>query len=782
MKIRSLKIKSILLVLPIIIVLMTAMSFAILEYFEHQFKHSIGKQQFVLVSRSAADLDNKISGAQNALSLVAGIIPTTALNSTEAAERFLDSRPDLKEVFDSNLALLSPDGKLIAETAQRPSRTGADFSFREYMKKTRETWKPFISSPFITSRSSGHPVVMFTAPVFDTQGKPVAILGGSINLMRSNFLGQLASARIGETGYFYLFSIDRTMVMHPDRSRIMKQDIPPGVNKLLDQAINGFEGAGETINSRKVHSLAAFKRLASVNWILAANFPTAEAYVATRNARQTGWWIIAFGTLLAAGIILLVVRYLSRPLESLTSQIRQIGDGREGLVAIATSDEIGDLASTFNSLMAQLRAKEHELKKNTELFQFLSDFSTDWIFWRTPDGTMLYISPAAAHITGYDIDELLSVNMDCSGFIHSDDQALWKEHNASANQGGEGKPIEFRIITKQKEVKWISHICRPIRTESGEIIGVRGCNTDITERKRAETALRESEEKFRLITLSANDAIVMVDTNGAVTFWNPAAEAMFGYAMAEILGKDIHGCLAPPRYAASIEWAMGKWREVGIGDFFGKSIELAALKRDGTEFMVELSLSSVELSERFYAIGVLRDITERKQTEEQLRYMSTHDSLTGLYNRAYFEEELERLCRSRRFPVSVVMADVDNLKAVNDTLGHNAGDAMIRLAAETLVQAFRGDDLVARIGGDEFAVILPESDETTVQGILGRIKDVLEQVNRLDEQFSLGISIGVVTCQSVEELQESMKMADRLMYLDKALRKGSVESSNSTEM
>lgn len=646
MKIRTLKVKSIILVLPVIIVLASAMSYAVLEYFEHRFKESIEEQQFILVTRIAADLDNKITSGHQALVRVAEIVPPAIIGTPRAAERYLDNRPDLGLIFDNNLVIFSPEGKLIAETAQRPSRTGADFSYREYIKETRRTWKPYISPPFISVRQHRHPVVMFTAPVFDAWGNPVAIMGGSIDLMSTNFLGLLADAKIGKTGYFFLFTTDRTMVMHPDRSRIMRKDIPPGANKLLDRAISGFEGGGETVTSRGMHTLTAFKRLASVNWILGANFPTAEAYAPIRSARNTGWWIIAFGVLITAGVILLVMSRLTLPLVSLTTQIREIGSGGTdgALVKVDTSDEIGDLAAVFNNLMEQLRSKERELVKSNELFQFLSDFSTDWIFWRTPDGKMLYISPAAAHISGYSVAELLSGDPDFADIIHPDDRAIWVKHVAGANRGEEEKPIEYRIVTKQGETRWISHICRPIYDGSGAIMGVRGSNTDIT---------------------------------------------------------------------------------------------------------------------------------ERKQAEKQLRYMSTHDVLTGLYNRAYFEEEMERLCRSRRFPVSVVMADLDDLKLVNDTLGHEAGDAMIRLAADTLTSAFRGDDVIARFGGDEFSVLLPGSNEAVVQGAVGRIRAVLEQVNSKDEKFVLSISIGATTAYSVEELRQSLKVADRLMYVDKASRKGS---------
>ncbi len=114
---------------------------------------------------------------------------------------------------------------------------------------------------------------MFTAPISDRDGSLLAVLGGSVDLTASSFLGRLADIKIGKTGYLFLFSSDRLMVLHPDKNRIMKNDIPTGANRLLDKAIEGFEGTGETVNSRGLPHLSSFKHLKTKNWILGANYP-----------------------------------------------------------------------------------------------------------------------------------------------------------------------------------------------------------------------------------------------------------------------------------------------------------------------------------------------------------------------------------------------------------------------------------------------------------------------------------------------------------------------------
>ncbi len=160
-----------------------------------------------------------------------------------------------------------------------------------------------------------------------------------------------------------------------------------------------------------------------------------------------------------------------------------------------------------------------------------------------------------------------------------------------------------------------------------------------------------------------------------------------------------------------------------------------------------------------------------RQSEERLRYISTHDPLTGLFNRAFFDTELKRLTVSRHYPVSVVVADVDGLKMVNDNFGHAEGDRLIRMAARVLREAFRSDDIVARIGGDEFAVILPETDGEAVRSAVKRVLRLQRVASREIADFSLSLSTGAATAGQGEELLDALKVADARMYYHKLQKK-----------
>lgn len=164
-----------------------------------------------------------------------------------------------------------------------------------------------------------------------------------------------------------------------------------------------------------------------------------------------------------------------------------------------------------------------------------------------------------------------------------------------------------------------------------------------------------------------------------------------------------------------------------------------------------------------------QEIAQRKRLEEQLRDQGNHDALTGIYNRVFFEEELARLEQSREFPVSVVVADVDKLKVVNDTKGHAAGDEILRRTATVLKSTFRAADILARIGGDEFAVLLPDTDLAMAQKIMTRVIAKLAEHNAKYPEWPVQLSLGVATAQQ-SQLAEALAVADQRMYEDKQAR------------
>jgi two-component system cell cycle response regulator len=283
--------------------------------------------------------------------------------------------------------------------------------------------------------------------------------------------------------------------------------------------------------------------------------------------------------------------------------------------------------------------------------------------------------------------------------------------------------------------------------------------------------LKKQGDLIHLLSQAMEQApatVVITDLGGTVEYVNTMFTRVTGYEASEVIGQNprlLRSDITPPDVYQDL------WRTIKAGNEWES--ELANRRKNGQIYWEWVKICPLRDSRGVVTkyLKVSQDITERKNYEENLHYISTHDPLTGLFNRSYFDSVLKRLAGSHDYPVSIVIADIDELKHVNDTCGHEEGDRVIRRAAESLMAVFRASDVVSRIGGDEFAILLPLTDEETARAIVRRISNVCNDTRQKIAEYEYGLSLGIATALEASALESMFKLADERMYLDKFEKK-----------
>lgn len=321
----------------------------------------------------------------------------------------------------------------------------------------------------------------------------------------------------------------------------------------------------------------------------------------------------------------------------------------------------------------------------------------------------------------------------------------------------------------------IADSAAPIKDEKGNIYGAVMVFRDVTEERRIREKLKNSERKYRSVFENTGTSTMIIENDTTISEINKQTEILTGYTRSQMENQMSWTELVADEQQKKqmLEYHKNR-RKKDVKHAPPRRYEFRLIDKNGEIKHVMISVDIIPGTRKTVASSF--DITARKNQEKRIRYLGYHDELTGLYNRHYFKESLERLDTERQLPLSIIMGDVNGLKLINDAFGHQKGDELLKKIADLLKSCCRQEDIISRWGGDEFVVILPQTPEKDARKVIERINNACKQsqTNILETSIALGYAIKKSKEQEIEEI---LKKAEKMVYQHKLVESESVRSS-----
>ncbi|MFN8168616.1 MAG: PAS domain S-box protein [Candidatus Nanopelagicales bacterium] len=457
--------------------------------------------------------------------------------------------------------------------------------------------------------------------------------------------------------------------------------------------------------------------------------------------------------------------------DSLEVRIRH-RDGTYRWMAAASSR--ADVSGAVPRLVVTMRdvhegvEARRSLAESEARYRFLVEEGRDAVAIYDPDWSVRWVSAAVDRLFGLEPGDLAS---DLRPELHPDDIGRMTEMRRAIDRGDPGVRIRARLRAPGGDWLWTESVARPVRQPDGSLSAIHVVTRDVHEQVLAEMRLAESEQRFRLAMLEAPHGMAILDLDGRFVEVNPALCRTLGHEEHWLLAHGIDDVLHPEEVDAEREARAAL--STGTRDHI--TVERRFLRRGGSVIWGQHALGVLrgEDGRPMSYVSQVQDVTRIRRAMAALEYQASHDPLTGLLNRSELTERLEeRLARSGETdtPLAVLFCDVDRLKSTNDGLGHAAGDALLRAVASRLSASVRGSDLVARVGGDEFVVLLDDvagADEA--EAIAEQVRRTVSRPVAFDgRSLEPTLSIGVLVARTGDDVDVVLRRADEALYAAKA--------------
>ena len=468
----------------------------------------------------------------------------------------------------------------------------------------------------------------------------------------------------------------------------------------------------------------------------------------------SGLIVVPLGMLFAA-------RTIINPVSRLTGFAKSLASGESpNIFGFSSKDELGMLADAFNTMVVSIQLREESLRSKQREIEDIIENAPSVISMKTVDGKYAMVNHLFTEIFKFSSDDVIG-RTDKDIFSYETAQKF-RDNDLKVVKGK--KAIQFEESILQEEIlhTYISNKF-PLFDNDNNVIAVCSIATDITERKKAELKLSLAKNVIE----HANEAVVVTDLNAVIEEVNDAYFKISGYSREEVIGVNPK-LLQSGHHDKQFYKAM--WKSIAeTGSWEG---EMWDRRKNGEVYSKNLSISTVydDAGKACKYVGIFSDITGRKETERQLKHLAYYDALTSLPNRVMFYDRLQQAVSSAQRDdhlFAIMMIDLDRFKHVNDTLGHASGDELLVIVAQKLKDLVRGSDTVARIGGDEFKIILTDiksPDEASI--VAQKVIDTLRQPVQLKgKMVTIGASIGIaIYPDDGEEIDQLIKYADMALY------------------